>query len=122
MKYEIENNGTTTVLTLKSERIDSSNAAELKSQFIVLSNTDNENLVLDMSNVTMADSSGISALLMAFRIYRDSNRTMSMCCVQTPVRKLLEITQLDKVFHMFSSLEDALASIEKTSAATESED
>lgn len=120
MKYEIENNGTTTIVTIKSERIDSSNAAELKSQFIVLSNTDNENLILDMSNVAMADSSGISSLLMAYRIYRDSDRSMSMCCVQAPVKKLLEITQLTKVFKIYDSLEDALSHIsESTTPDTE---
>lgn len=109
MKYELETLGSTSIITLKSDRLDTTNAAELKNQFILISNTDNEHLIVDLADVKMADSSGISALLMAYRIYRDSDRDLLLCNIQENIKKLLEITQLDKLFLMYSDRDEALA-------------
>jgi anti-anti-sigma factor len=114
MKFEVETLEETTIFTLKTDRLDSNAAPDLKSQFVLISNSeDNENLIVDISSVTMADSSGISALLLAYRIYRDSERTFILCGVQPPIRKLLEITQLDKVFTMMSDRDAALDALDE---------
>lgn len=111
MKFEVETLDTTTVFTLKTDRLDSTLAPELKSQFVLISNTDNQNLVVDLTAVHLADSSGISALLLAYRLYRDTNRSILLCGVHPNIRKLLEITQLDKVFSIVANKAAALATV-----------
>lgn len=111
MKYEVETLGTTSVITLKTTSINSTIAPDLKSQFVLISNTDNENLIVDLSEVEMADSSGLGALLLAFRIYRDSDRKMVLTNVHPNVAKLLEITQLNTVFEQFPDRESAVQAL-----------
>ncbi len=108
MKFEVETIDTTTVFTLKTDRLDSTLAPELKSQFVLISNTDNQKLILDLTAVHLADSSGISALLLAYRLYRDTEREVTLCGVHNNIKKLLEITQLDKVFHIVKDKKTAL--------------
>jgi anti-anti-sigma factor len=111
MKFEVETLDETTVFTLKSERLDSTIAAELKSQIVMIANSDNEHLIIDLTDVQLADSSGISALLLGYRLYRDSNRQFTLCGIHQNIRKLLEITQLDKVFTIAETKEKALADV-----------
>lgn len=111
MKFEIETTEEASVFTLKTDRLDSTLAPELKSQFVLIGNSGTENLIVDLTDVQLADSSGISALLLAYRLYRDSDRTMMLCGVHSNILKLLEITQLDKVFTIVKDRTEALASV-----------
>jgi len=98
MNYELEHDGNISLLTVKNEKLDSVVAPDLKSQIIILANsTEQEHLILDLSHVEFADSSGLSALLLAHRLYRDSNRHFIICSVPERIDELLKISQLDHV-------------------------
>lgn len=97
-------------MTLKSERLDSKVAPALKSQFIVLANTsDSGHLILDLGSLSFADSSGLSALLLVQRLYRDLDRNLVLCNVPDRIRKLLAISQLDSAFTFASDVNDGIA-------------
>ena len=51
-------------------------------------------LVIDLSNVTFIDSSGISTLLRANEYQRESGRTFAVSDASPAVRRVLEITGL----------------------------
>lgn len=109
MKFEIEQDETYTVVTLKAERLDSKVAPEIKSQIILMVNSsDHGDLILDLSSVIFADSSGLSALLMAQRLYRDSDRKLVICGLTEKVNKLIEISQLHSVFTITSNRTTAI--------------
>ncbi|TNE71364.1 anti-sigma factor antagonist [bacterium] len=109
MKFDVELLDTVSVITPLKEKMDTEIAPEMKSQ-IVLTADGNEfgPLVLDLKNVTYADSSGLSALLLAHRIYRDTNRTLVLCSLNDRIQKLLDISQLTPVFEIESDRESAL--------------
>lgn len=112
MKFELEQNEDYTVLTLKSERMDTKMAPELKGQIILLSNSsDLGHLIMDLGAVNFADSSGLSALLMAHRLYRDSGRELVLCNLSERVDRLLEISQLKTVFKLAPGLNEAVEMI-----------
>lgn len=116
MKFEIEHEENYTMLTIKSERLDSKISPDLKSQIILLTNADdNGHLIMDLESVTFADSSGLSALLMAHRLYRDSDRDLVICSLSERVKKLLEISQLDNVFHIVENRDAALELLNENS-------
>ncbi len=109
MKFEIEQGDNLSVLTLKSERLDSKIAPDLKSQIILIANTsDNGHLIVDLGSVTFADSSGLSALLMAHRVFRDSDRNLVLCNLTERINRLLEISQLEDVFTTVSDRQSAI--------------
>lgn len=110
MKFKLTRQNGSTVMVLTSEKLDSKLAPELKSQFIVLANEpDSGHLIIDLGAVTFADSSGLSALLLAHRLYRDSERALILCNLSERVHKLIEISQLTSVFVLAVDLDEALA-------------
>lgn len=101
MKFSISNSEDTTTLKIGVEKLDSKIAPDLKSQFIQLANDDNSgHLLVDMSMISFADSSGLSSLLLAHRLYRESERELVFFGVQDRILKLIEISQLTSVFNL----------------------
>lgn len=112
MKYEIEHDEHITTLTIQNSKLDTEVAPELKSQLIILSNADEQNhLILDLQNIEFADSSGLSALLLAHRLYRDNDRLLVLCNLQERVSKLIEISHLTDSFEITDTHEEAEARI-----------
>lgn len=108
MKYEIIKGEKATRLTIRTDRLDSKLAPELKSQFIsLISDSDSGALIIDLHTVAFADSSGLSALLLAYRLYRDGNRPLILINPTERVQKLIAISQLTDVFTIASDEEDA---------------
>lgn len=100
MKFEVENNGTSTVLKLKERKLDSSMAAELKAEFLLLAQPKVEILVVDLAEVDFCDSSGLSALLIADRKMKEHGGKVQLRHVGKKVASLLKISMLDRVFDM----------------------
>jgi anti-anti-sigma factor len=98
MQFDIRKNGTTTVLTLKERKLDSSISAELKGEFLLLCKPNVEKLVVDLADVAFCDSSGLSALLIADRKMKEHGGTVKLINVHKKVLSLLKISMLDRVF------------------------
>lgn len=109
MNYELDHEDNISILKIKNDKLDSTVAPDLKSQIIILANsTDREHFILDLKQVTFADSSGLSALLLAHRLYRDSNRQFVVCNLADRIQELLKISQLDKVLNISNDPKDAI--------------
>ena len=61
-----------------------------------------------MSEVEYCDSSGLSALLLAFRILQAEEGEIKIASPQKSVRTLIEISQLDRILPIYNSVEEAL--------------
>ncbi len=113
MKFEITQSDGISKMVLKSDRLDTKIAPDLKSQFISLANApDSGHLVLDLGNIQFADSSGLSALLLAHRLFRDSDRSFVLCNLSERVQKLVDISQLTSVFTIAADFQDAAKRIQ----------
>jgi anti-sigma B factor antagonist len=109
MKINLSREGNVNFLSLDTEKLDSKVAPELKSQIILLANDEkNGHLVIDLGDITFADSSGLSALLLAHRLYRESANNLILCNLSERVEKLIEISQLTNVFTIVSSRDEAV--------------
>jgi anti-anti-sigma factor len=103
MKFSVSHSDDTTTLKIGVEKLDSKVAPDLKSQFILLANDENSgHLIVDMSTISFADSSGLSALLLANRLYRETERELVFFGVQERIMKLIEISQLTSIFNLAS--------------------
>jgi anti-anti-sigma factor len=101
MKFSVTHSEDITTLKLGVDKLDSKVAPDLKSQFILLANDENSgHLLVDLSTVSFADSSGLSALLLAHRLFRETQRELVFYGVQERIMKLIEISQLTSVFNL----------------------
>jgi anti-anti-sigma factor len=82
--------------------LNAANAADVRSQLAdaVLSEH-HAGLVVDMANVESIDSAGLMALVSALALSQRLNKRLALCTVPYPVKMILELTQLDKVFEVF---------------------
>ncbi|MEH2252153.1 STAS domain-containing protein [Nostoc sp.] len=60
-------------------------------------------VLVDFQDVTFMDSSGLGALVLAFKTLRAANTQLVLCSINEQVRILFELTNMDKVFEIFSS-------------------
>jgi anti-sigma B factor antagonist len=114
MKFQTQEQDTYTLVSLGAEKLDSNLSPDLKGHIINLaSKNPDKDIIIDLENVRFADSSGLSALLLAHRICRDNART---CVFVKPSPKLIilfEISQLNKVFQIADSIDEAVATLNK---------
>ncbi|MFN6527950.1 STAS domain-containing protein [Nostoc sp. ChiSLP03a] len=60
-------------------------------------------VLVDFKDVTFMDSSGLGALVLAFKTLRASDIKLVLCSINEQVRILFELTNMDKVFEIFPS-------------------
>ena len=77
-----------------------------------MNNSGINTIVLDLSTSKYCDSSGLSAILTGNRLCKDTNGKFVICGLQANVQKMIEIAQLDSVFKIYDTVEEAQAAIE----------
>jgi anti-sigma B factor antagonist len=113
MNFETTQNKNEAVVKTKVEKLDASNASELKSELLVLNKNGVNNMVIDMSETRYCDSSGLSAILSANRLCRDTNGRFALCGLNENVMKLIQIAQLDRVLTITIDQASAMEALRK---------
>jgi anti-anti-sigma factor len=111
MKFSLDKREKLTILSLEEDKIESISAPKLKSELVKLSAEGFPNLVLDLSAVKYIDSSGLSALLVGHRICKEQQGLFVITGINDHVLKLIKISQLDSVFELLPSNEEAIDAI-----------
>ncbi len=109
MHFSTDQQDDITIFRLREERLDSRNAGQLKAEFLILAQPDIQTLIVDLSEVRHVDSAGLSALLLAQRQMAVHEGELRLAGVTEEVLSLLRMTQLDRVFRIFNTVEDARA-------------
>ena len=107
MKFSVDRQEKYTSITLEEEKLDTNIAPDVKSELVKLQTDGVESLIIDLRNVKYSDSSGLSALLVANRLFSEKG-SFVLCNVQEHVLKLIKISQLDKVIEITPTLEEAV--------------
>jgi anti-sigma B factor antagonist len=114
MNFLLEEVDDIAVLRLKEPRLDSMIAPDLKAQVLVLlSNTNRTKIIVDLSQVTYADSSGLGALLFGLRQSRENGIAFLLFGAQKRVLTLLQIAHLRDVLVNYASEEEAINAIQQ---------
>lgn len=108
MNFTIEQKDRATIFRPAETRLDSINAPELKAEFLILSQPDVEALIVDLSAVEYVDSAGLSALLLARRQQVSHDGDVRLVGVSDEVKSLLELTQLNRVFPIYETVQQAI--------------
>ncbi len=108
MKFSIEKKERYTIFTLNEDNLNSLMAPLLKSEFIIYRNEGVQNLILDLSNVKFVDSSGLSSILTANRLWKGFGSFVITGVDHPSVKKLIEISRLDTVLEIIPTVQEAI--------------
>lgn len=108
MKYSVDKQEKYTVYTLHEENLNAILAPDLKSKFVILFNEGVKNLILDLSEVKYVDSSGLSAILTADRLWKQLGSFILTGIQHPAVQKLIDISQLNDVLTIIPTLSEAI--------------
>ena len=103
----VREDGPVTIVTLAGE-VDLNFAPKVKQSLEAACVRRPERLILDISEVGYMDSSGVGTLVWIYREVQRYGGRFVLVGVQDKVRAVLEITQLEKFFTMFDSVDEAL--------------
>jgi anti-sigma B factor antagonist len=107
MKYSIDKQKHYTIFSLQESKLDSLISPDLKSEFIILRNEGIKNLILNLEDVSFVDSSGLSAILAANRLWKDFGSFVVARAEHPSVKKLIEISRIGSVLTLIPTIEEA---------------
>ena len=111
--YELKRVGDIAIFKLNEKRFDASIAGFVKGEFTILLHTEDvKKLIIDLSEVEYCDSSGLSAILVAFRILQTKEGQIRIASPTKNVKTLIEISQLDRVLSIFNTVNEAFKDLE----------
>jgi anti-sigma B factor antagonist len=108
MKYSIDKQEKYLTFSLQEEKLNSLIAPEVKSLLVLKNNEGIRNLILDLTDTLYCDSSGLSAILVANRLCKNSNGTFVLTGLQESVKKMILISQLDHVLNITPTVNEAV--------------
>jgi len=109
MKFTIDKKEKYTYFKIDEDNLNSVLAPKLKSEFVLLINEGAPNLILDLSSVKFIDSSGLSSILTANRLWERSQQAFVLIGIEQPaVKKLIAISRLDTILTIIPTKKEAV--------------
>lgn len=108
MKFTVNKQDKYSVLSLEEETLNTLLAPDLKSEFVIMRNEGVKNLILDLSSVTFVDSSGLSAILTANRLWNGVGSFILTGIEHDNVKKLINISRLDSVLTIVPTISESI--------------
>lgn len=109
--FSVERGDRYTLIKVTADKLDTLVAPALKSELVVLNADGVRNLIIDLGETRYCDSSGLSSILVANRLCKNSNGTLVLSGLQDPVKKLIAISQLDSILKITPGITDAIDAI-----------
>lgn len=116
MTIEFEIRGETAIVRLPATLV-LANASAVRAALLQRINAGPARLVLDMSQVEFADSSGLSAILACVSAARRRGGNVALLSPRPRVRALVELTRLDDVVSVVTDQAVAIAALNGRDAA-----
>jgi anti-sigma B factor antagonist len=108
--------GGSAVIALAGE-VDLYTAPELKAELIRLVEAGASNIVVDLTDTTFIDSTTLGVLVSGLKRLRPAGGRLALVVTDRNIRKIFEITGLDRVFPILEDREAAL--VDETVAGAE---
>lgn len=101
-----QKHGDSCTVTLDGE-VDVYTAPKLKEELVAAIEGGCADVIVDLERVGFIDSSGLGVLVSALRRARERDGVVRIACTRDNILKIFRITGLDKVFPIFSDVEEA---------------
>jgi anti-sigma B factor antagonist len=111
MEYKTRQDGKVTVIELSGE-IDVKCAPQLKDLLQGLIDEGKKQLLVDLIGVPFMDSTGLGIFVNAFKRIQQTGGAIKFASPQEELSKVFSLTQTDKVFSVFDSVDEGLISFQ----------
>ena len=105
-----------TVVAVKGE-VDLATAPTLKNRLLELVANGSREIVVDLSSTDFLDSTGLGAVVAAYKRVRAHEGNLSLVATAARVKRVFEITNLDRVVPICGSVDEACAKAQAGPAA-----
>lgn len=110
LKIHVRKSGTVPVIDLNGE-VDAYTSARFREVMLDLIDDGGANMVISMERVEYIDSSGLGALVGGLKRASENNGKIVIVCTSPQVRKVFQITGLEKVFPIYELECDAVSAM-----------
>lgn len=110
--FQVIKNDNYSIISVMVEKLDTHVAPAVKSELVLIAGQGVKNIIIDLKKSRYCDSSGLSAILVANRLCKNSGGIFVLTGLQTAVERLISISQLDTVLNITESVEKAVELIE----------
>ena len=110
---EVENNGVT-ILVIEGD-IDLNSSPQMRTKFGELIQRQAVKIVINFGKVDYIDSSGLATLVEMLQRLKKSQGQMRLAHMSEKVKNLFEVTKLDKLFRIYNSEVEAMATFSEGS-------
>ena len=97
------------IVSIPGTALDASNTKEFKAAIAPLLTT-GARIILELGALRFVDSSGLGAMLSSLRQVNGLGGDLKLCGMTKPVRALIELVRMHRVFEIFNTREEALRS------------
>ncbi|TKB97737.1 STAS domain-containing protein [Pedobacter cryophilus] len=108
MKFTVDKHEKYILIKLNEGKLNSLVSPQLKSELILTNTEGQRNIILDLSNVKYADSSGLSSLLVGHRLCKNAEGVFILTGINEAVARLINISQLDNVITIVPKVDEAI--------------
>jgi anti-sigma B factor antagonist len=108
MKFTVDKHEKYILFSLNEENLNSLVSPLLKSELILINAEGQRNIILDLTGVKNADSSGLSSLLVGQRLCKNADGVFILTGLNKALLKLISLSQLDKVITIVPKIDEAI--------------
>jgi len=109
MEITVNEHRDVAVVTLSGD-VDAASAGALRDAFDALVARGQHRFVIDLAGVPFMDSSGLASLVQLFKRVRIGEGDVRVCALQPAVLRIFELVRLTRVFSLFDTAGEAVAS------------
>jgi anti-sigma B factor antagonist len=110
MRFEESKSGDILIARVLDARIGADVAPRFKEDMISYVKGGNRAIVLDLSEVTFIDSSGLGALISCLKVIGKEGELV-LSGTRGTVASMFKLTRMDKVFRMFNGVDEAVTAL-----------
>lgn len=108
MNFTITQEDKYTILKITAEKLDALISPAIKSELVLINSNGERNIILDLTDTKYCDSSGLSTILVANRLCKNAQGTFVLTGLQSAVKKLIDISQLNTILNITPTVNEAV--------------
>src|SRR5436190_24334530 len=108
MKFTVDKHEKYILLKLNESKLNSLITPQLKSELILINTEGQRNIILDLSQVKFADSSGLNSMLVGHRLCKNAEGSFILTGLNEAVSRSVTISQLDNVLSIMPTTKRAI--------------
>ncbi len=87
-------------------------ADKVKEELHELINQNATKIIFNLDGIVFIDSTGFAALISTLNLAKEKDCIFKICNISSGVMELIEVTKLDSIFDIYSSVEECIKSLE----------